>query len=373
MTNAKGGLPTLLQLRDDIDRIDNEIQQLINERAQCAQQVAEVKKQVEGTDDVLFYRPEREAQVLRSVMERNEGPVEDEEMARIFREIMSVCLALEQPMKIAFLGPEGTFTQTAALKHFGHSVQSVPMSSIDEVFREVESGAAHYGVVPVENSTEGMVNSTLDSFMRSSLKICGEVELRIHQNLLVKETVAPEKITRIYSHEQSLAQCRQLLNTHLPQAERIMVSSNAEAARMVAEGVVEEGEVVAAIAGDMAAELYQLIRLTEKLEDQPDNTTRFLIIGSQAVTASGNDKTSIIAATRNKPGALYHLLEPFQRENISLTRVETRPAESGTWAYVFFMDFEGHSDDDTVRSVLQEINDETVELKLLGSYPKAVL
>jgi len=377
MTNAKGGLPTLLQLRDDIDRIDNEIQQLINARAQCAQQVAEAKKLLEGTDDVLFYRPEREAQVLRSVMARNEGPVDDEEMARIFREIMSVCLALEQPMKIAFLGPEGTFTQSAALKHFGHSVTSVPMASIDEVFREVESGAAHYGVVPVENSTEGMVNSTLDSFMHSSLKICGEVELRIHQHLLVKEAVAPETITRIYSHEQSLAQCRQWLNTHLPQAERVSVSSNAEAARMVAEGAAVGGEdgseVVAAIAGDMAAELYQLIRLTEKLEDQPDNTTRFLIIGSQAVPASGNDKTSIIAATRNKPGALYHLLEPFQRENISLTRVETRPAESGTWAYVFFMDFEGHSDDDTVRSVLQEINDETVELKLLGSYPKAVL
>jgi len=373
MTNANDSQPDLGQLRDEIDRIDNEVQQLINKRAQCAQQVAEVKKEIEGSDDVLFYRPEREAQVLRSVMARNEGPVDDEEMARIFREIMSICLALEHPMKIAFLGPEGTFTQSAALKHFGHSVTSVPMTSIDEVFREVESGAANYGVVPVENSTEGMVNSTLDSFMHSSLKICGEVELRIHQNLLVKEIVAPEKITRIYSHEQSLAQCRQWLNANLPQAERVSVSSNAEAARMVAEGVGAEDGVVAAIAGDMAAELYQLIRLTEKLEDQPDNTTRFLIIGNQTVPASGCDKTSVIAATRNKPGALYQLLEPFQRENISLTRVETRPSESGTWAYVFFMDFEGHSDDATVRKVLEEISDETVELKLLGSYPKAVL
>ena len=373
MTDAKHGQPDLGQLRDEIDRIDAEVQRLINARAQCAQQVAQVKQQEPGGDNVLFYRPEREAQVLRSVMARNEGPVEDEEMARIFREIMSVCLALEQPMKIAFLGPEGTFTQAAALKHFGHSVQSVPMSSIDEVFREVESGAANYGVVPVENSTEGMVNSTLDSFMHSSLKICGEVELRIHHHLLVKEAVAPQKITRIYSHEQSLAQCRQWLNAHLSQAERISVSSNAEAARMVSEATLEDGEVVAAIAGDMAAELYQLTRLTEKVEDQPDNTTRFLMIGSQAVPASGNDKTSIIVATRNKPGALYQLLEPFQRENISLTRVETRPSESGTWAYVFFIDFEGHSDDKTVRKVLQEITDETVELKLLGSYPKAVL
>ncbi|EGG99219.1 Chorismate mutase I / Prephenate dehydratase [gamma proteobacterium IMCC2047] len=373
MTDAKDSLPDLGQLRDDIDRIDNEIQQLINQRARCAQQVAEVKTAAEGSENVLFYRPEREAQVLRSVMARNEGPVDDEEMARIFRELMSVCLALEHPMKIAFLGPEGTFTQAAALKHFGHSVSSVPMASIDEVFREVESGAANYGVVPVENSTEGMVNSTLDSFMRSSLKICGEVELRIHQNLLVKEAVPADQITRIYSHEQSLAQCRQWLNANLPKAERISVSSNAEAARMVAEGVGSEGGVVAAIAGDMAAELYQLVRLTEKLEDQPDNTTRFLIIGNQDVPASGADKTSIIAATRNKPGALYHLLEPFQRENISLTRVETRPSESGTWTYVFFMDFEGHCDDKKVRKVLKEIADETVELKLLGSYPKAVL
>lgn len=372
MTNTNDSQPDLGKLREEIDRIDNDIQRLINARAKCAQQVATVKKHIEG-DDVLFYRPEREAQVLRSVMARNEGPVDDEEMARIFREIMSICLALEQPMKIAFLGPEGTFTQSAALKHFGHSVTSVPMTSIDEVFREVESGAANYGVVPVENSTEGMVNSTLDSFMRSSLKICGEVELRIHQNLLVKEAVAPEQIIRIYSHEQSLAQCRQWLNTNLPQAERISVSSNAEAARMVAEGIGTDQGVVAAIAGDMAAELYNLTRLTERLEDQPDNTTRFLIIGPQTVPASGSDKTSIIASTRNKPGALYHLLEPFQRENISLTRVETRPAISGTWAYVFFMDFEGHCDGDIVRDVLKEIQDETVELKLLGSYPRAVL
>jgi chorismate mutase/prephenate dehydratase len=360
------------QLRDEIDRIDAEIQQLINARANCAQQVAEVKKQNGQADDAQYYRPEREAQVLRKVMQRNQGPVDGEEMARIFREIMSVCLALEQPMKIAFLGPEGTFTQAAALKHFGHSVQTVPMASIDEVFREVESGAAHYGVVPVENSTEGMVNSTLDSFMHSSLKICGEVELRIHQHLLVKDAVAPEQIKRIYSHEQSLAQCRQWLNTHLPQAERISVSSNAEAARLVAAGV-EDGEVVAAIAGDMAAEQYQLLRQTEKIEDRPDNTTRFLMIGNHPVPPSGCDKTSIIASTRNKPGALYHLLEPFQRENISLTRVETRPSASGTWAYVFFMDFEGHCEDDKVRAVLQEISDGTVELKLLGSYPKAVL
>ena len=359
-------------LRNEIDRIDNEIQELINSRAQCAQKVAEVKKQSGKAEDIQYYRPEREAQVLRKVMDRNKGPVDDEEMARIFREIMSVCLALEQPMQIAFLGPAGTFTQAAALKHFGHSVQTVPMSSIDEVFREVESGAAHYGVVPVENSTEGMVNSTLDSFMRSSLKICGEVELRIHQHLLVKEQVEPEKIKRIYSHEQSLAQCRQWLNTHLPQAERISVSSNAEAARRVAEDE-HNGEVVAAIAGDMAAEQYQLLRLTQKIEDRPDNTTRFLMIGNHPVPASGSDKTSIIVSTRNTPGALYRLLEPFQQKNIGLTRVETRPAESGTWAYVFFIDFEGHCDDDEVRSVLEKIQDETVELKLLGSYPTAVL
>lgn len=360
----------LLELRDRIDAVDASIAKLISERAQCAQEVAEIKKAhiSEGDEPVLYYRPEREAQVLRKAMERNKGPLDDEEMARLFREIMSACLALEQPVKVAFLGPEGTFTQQAALKHFGHSAVSLPMSAIDEVFREVEAGAVNYGVVPVENSTEGVVTHTLDNFMDSNLKICGEVELRIHQNLLVSKVTKTDSISRIYSHAQSLAQCRKWLDAHYPNAERIAVSSNAEAAKRI------KGEWnAAAIAGCMASELYDLEVLADRIEDQPDNSTRFLIIGTQEVSTSGDDKTSIVVAMRNQPGALHDLLEPFHRSGIDLTRVETRPSTSGTWNYVFFIDFNGHEEETSVAAVLAEIGASASSLKVLGSYPRAVL
>ena len=238
----------LAQLRKSIDIIDSQLLELINQRAGCAKKVAKVK---EISGDIVYFRPEREANVLRNVMKKNNGPLGDEEVARLFREIMSACLALEQPIKVAFLGPEGTFTQQAAIKHFGNSAVTVSMNAIDEVFREVDAGAANYGVVPVENSTEGVINHTLDAFLASSLNICGEVELRIHHNLLVGQSTHKDKITRVYSHSQSLAQCRQWLDAHYPKAERIAVSSNAEAAKRI------KGEwSSAAIAGDMAAELY---------------------------------------------------------------------------------------------------------------------
>ena len=359
----------LLALRTEIDSIDADIGRLISARARCAQEVAEVKKANLPEDaQILFYRPEREAQVLRKAMEQNQGPLSNEEIARLFREIMSACLALENPIKVAFLGPEGTFTQQAALKHFGQSAIAIPFSAIDEVFREVEAGAVNYGVVPVENSTEGVVNHTLDNFMASNLKICGEVELRIHQNLLVSDVTNVKNISRIYSHSQSLAQCRKWLDAHYPNAERIAVSSNAEAAKRL------KGEWnAAAIAGSMAADLYGLTMLAEKIEDQPDNSTRFLIIGAQAVPASGVDKTSIVVAMRNEPGALHKLLEPFHRHNIDLTRVETRPSRTGVWNYVFFIDFAGHAQDALISEVLQEVATRCADLKLLGSYPKAVL
>lgn len=359
----------LLALRNQIDAIDSDIARLISARAQCAQEVAEVKKAKLSPDaQVLFYRPEREAQVLRKAMEQNPGPLSNEEMARLFREIMSACLALENPIKVAYLGPEGTFTQQAALKHFGHSAIALPFSAIDEVFREVEAGAVNYGVVPVENSTEGVVTHTLDNFMGSNLHVCGEVELRIHQNLLVSEVTNRDSISRIYSHSQSLAQCRKWLDAHYPKAERVAVNSNAEAARRL------KGEWnAAAIAGSMAAELYGLHMLAEKIEDQPDNSTRFLIIGTQAVPISGVDKTSIVVAMRNEPGALHNLLEPFHRNSIDLTRVETRPSRTGAWTYVFFIDFTGHADDPLISKVLQEVAARAADLKLLGSYPKAVL
>lgn len=358
---------TLDSLRQQIDSIDDQIQKLISARAQCAQQVAEVKK-AEDPNATVFYRPEREAQVLQKVMARNTGPLPGEEMARLFREIMSACLALEHPMRIAFLGPNGTFTQTAALKHFGHSVETLPLATIDEVFREVEAGAVNYGVVPVENSSEGIVNHTLDSFMGSTLKIIGEVELRIHHHLLVAEGTRVESISRIYSHQQSLAQCRKWLDAHFPKVERVAVSSNAEAARRI------KGEWhSAAIAGETAAELYGLKKLNERIEDNPNNTTRFLIIGNESVGRSGDDKTSIIVSMRNQSGALYQLLEPFNRHGISLTRIETRPSQTDVWSYVFFIDFEGHVEDEKVKSVMAELESSVSALKLLGSYPKAVL
>ncbi|OEY67266.1 prephenate dehydratase [Marinobacter sp. X15-166B] len=355
------------KLRDEIDRLDKEIMALISARATCAQEVARVKVEA-NPEDVFFYRPEREAQVLRRIKADNPGPLADEEMARLFREIMSACLALEKPMHVAFLGPAGTFTQSAALKHFGHSAISVPMPAIDAVFREVESGAAHYGVVPVENSTEGMISHTLDMFISSPLKICGEVQLRIHHHLLTSPDTNSEDITRIYSHQQSFAQCRQWLDTHRFGVERITVSSNAEAARRASE---EPG--AAAIAGDMAAELYGLQVLAGNIEDRPDNTTRFLIIGREDVAISGEDKSSILVSMRNKPGALYQVLEPFHKHGLSLTKIETRPSPNRTWAYVFYIDFEGHMDDENVAKVIAEIDQEAVELKRLGSYPIGVL
>lgn len=356
----------LNRLRQQIDQLDQQLLDLISDRARCAQEVAKVKTAEDP--DAVFYRPEREAQVLRKIMEKNQGPLNDEEMARLFREIMSACLALEEPVKVAFLGPEGTFTQQAAMKHFGHSAVSVPMSSIDDVFREVSAGAVNYGVVPVENSTEGVVSHTLDSFMESSLSICGEVVLRIHQHMLVSENTRREHITRIYSHSQSLAQCRKWLDAHWPMAERVAVNSNAEAAKRV------KGEWnSAAIAGDMAADLYALERIAEKIEDQPDNSTRFLIIGNESVPASGDDKTSIIVSMRNQPGALHSVLEPFHVHDVDLTRVETRPSRAGIWNYVFFVDFEGHQEDPVNSKVLTKLGERANDLRVLGSYPKGVL
>src|SRR5690554_297593 len=359
----------LQALRVRIDSLDEKILELISQRARCAQDVGRIKMQslAEG-EEAVFYRPEREAQVLKRIMSMNKGPLGNEEMARLFREIMSTCLALEQPLKVAYLGPEGTFSQAAALKHFGHSVRSIPMAAIDEIFREVAAGAVHFGVVPVENSTEGAINHTLDSFLEHDLVICGEMELRIHHHLLVGENTKTDKISRIYSHAQSLAQCRKWLDAHYPNVERVAVSSNAEAAKRV-----KSEWNSAAIAGDMASTLYGLVKLYEKIEDRPDNSTRFLIIGNQEVPPTGDDKTSVIVSMSNRPGALHHLLQPFHDNGVDLTRIETRPSRSGKWTYVFFIDFLGHQHDPLVKDALEKIRDESVGLKILGSYPKAVL
>ena len=352
-------------LRRSIDELDEKLQQLLNQRALLAQQVAQVK-QADG--DAVFYRPEREAQVLQKVRERNQGPLDENSMVRLFREIMSACLALEQRTRVAFLGPEGTFTQQAALKHFGHAIECASQSTIDEVFREVEAGTAHYGVVPVENSSEGVVSHTLDSFMSSTLRICGEVELRIHHHLMAGPATQPDSISRVYSHQQTLAQCRKWLDANLPKAERIAVNSNAQAALRL-----RDEWNAAAIAGEVAAEIYGLEIIQRNVEDHPDNSTRFLIVGKQDVPPSGNDKTSILVRMKNRPGALYHALKPFQEHGISLTRVESRPSRTGNWSYVFFIDFEGHQSAEAAQKVLAAPEREALDVRVLGSYPRAAL
>jgi chorismate mutase/prephenate dehydratase len=355
----------LQAIRQRIDALDTELQALLNERAALAQEVARVK--LEAGDDTQFYRPEREAQVLRAVKARNQGPLPAEEVARLFREVMSACLALEHPMTIAFLGPEGTFSHEAALKHFGHSMVGCPLPALDEVFREVEAGSADYAVVPVENSTEGAVNYTLDLMLATPLRICGEVELRIHDHLMSHAT-GLGAIQRVYSHGQSLAQCREWLDSNLPAAERIAVSSNAEAARLAT-----DDETAAAIAGVSAAEIYGLPLLARNIEDKPDNTTRFLVLGRCEVPPSGADKTALLVSARNRPGALSQLLEPLARHGISMTRIESRPSRQGMWDYVFFLEVEGHCRDEKVSQALRELENEASLYKILGSFPKAVL
>ncbi|MHA3103080.1 prephenate dehydratase [Acinetobacter sp. ANC 3791] len=356
----------LEQLRSDIDSVDQQIQDLLNRRARLAEAVAKAKFATE--ENPVFYRPEREAQVLRKVMERNEGPLSDATMARLFREIMSACLALEAPQSIAFLGPEGTFTQAAALKHFGQDAIVRPIATIDEVFREVEAGSAHYGVVPVENSSEGVVNHTLDCFKSSSLNVIGEVELRIHHQFLISENTRRDSIKQIYAHQQALAQCRNWLDIHYPGVERVAMTSNAEAARRI-----RNEWHSAAIASDIAASTYGLEILHSNIEDNPENTTRFLVIGREKIPASGNDKTSLLISAHDRAGALLEILEPFAKHNISLTSIETRPALPEKWAYVFFVDLEGHIDQPNVAAALDEIRPLVKELRVLGSYPVAVL
>lgn len=355
----------LLAVRERINAIDAELLQLISERAACAQDVAKIKD-AHG-DSVQYYRPEREAEVLRRVKERNPGPLDSEEVARLFREIMSACLALEKPLRVGYLGPEGTFTQAAALKHFGHSVHAQPFGAIGDIFREVEAGACDYGVVPVENSTEGVVNHTLDMFIRSPLLIAGEVTLRIHHHLLARAAELAS-VHRVYSHQQSLAQCRGWLDRYLPNAERIAVSTNADAAKQAASDVE-----AAAVASEAAAELYNLEVIAQRIEDEPGNTTRFLVIGPDDAPPSGHDKTSMLLSCRNEAGGLHRLLTPFAKQSISMTRIESRPSRQGVWDYVFFVDVCGHRQSPAVADALSELKSAANLCKVLGSYPEAVL
>ena len=352
----------LKQHRDAIDAIDVEILNLLNSRANHAREIGEIK------GGGIIYRPEREAQVLRRIQQLNPGPLPNESVARLFREVMSECLALEKPLSIAYLGPEGTFTQLAATKHFGHAAHTVACASVDEAFRLVESRALDYVVAPVENSTEGAVGRTLDLMVSSPLRICGEVVLRIHHHLLRKQEGMPG-ISRVYAHAQALAQCHEWLNKNLPDSvERVSVASNAEAARLAGEDAQ-----AAAIAGQAAAERYGLAKLAENIEDEPNNTTRFLVLGHQQVGATGQDKTSIVVAAPNRPGAVHQLLAPVADNGVSMTKFESRPSRAGLWDYVFFIDMEGHHDDANVATALAGLAERTSFVKVLGSYPQAVL
>jgi chorismate mutase/prephenate dehydratase len=350
------------RLRGEIDRLNDLLLEQLNERAKLAREVGMLKVG-------QAYRPEREAQVLRRVKERNQGPLSDETVALLFREIMSACLALERPITVAYLGPKGTFSERATLKHFGLAAEAMPTTSIDDVFRAVESGAADFGVVPVENSTEGAVGRSLDLMPQTPMKVCGEVIVRIHHNLMSK--VAPRDFTeikRVFSHGQSLGQCHEWLNANVPHAERIAVASNAEAARRAAEEIGS-----AAVAGEMAAEHYGLTILAANIEDEPNNTTRFLILGDYEPRPSGKDKTSIVLSARNRAGAVYEMLTPFATRGVSMTKFESRPSRVALWEYLFFVDIEGHRDDANVAAALKEVSEIAGYLKVLGSYPAAVL
>jgi chorismate mutase/prephenate dehydratase len=357
----------LAEIRKRINAIDERIQGLINDRAKIAQQVGVAKGDLGSA--VEYYRPEREAEVLRKVVDRNEGPLRDEEMLRLFREIMSACLAQQEPLKIGFLGPEGTFTQTAVYKHFGHSVRALPYHTIDEVFQEVESGGADFGVVPIENSTEGSVNHTLDLFLTSPLKIAGEIELKIEQHLM-SMFKGVENIGRICAHEQSLAQCRGWIREHLPHVELIGMSSNAAGARRARD---EDG--TAAIGPEVAADVYDLDIMVNNIEDRPDNATRFLVVGRNLLEASGDDKTTLLMSTSDTAGGagvLHQLLLPLAEHGVSMTRIESRPSRRKKWDYVFFIDIEGHAEEGSVANALAQLEKDASLFRVLGAYPKAI-
>ncbi|MBS1218688.1 MAG: P-protein PheA [Proteobacteria bacterium] len=350
---------SLNDIRRKIDALDARLVQLLSVRARLAQQAWQAKG---GT---AAYKPEREAQVLRRVRELNKGPLSGAALNRLFTEIMSACRALEDQLAVAYLGPAGTFSEEAVVRHFGSATGSRPHASIDDVFRAVETGAAGYGIVPVENSTEGAVGRTLDLLLNTSARICGEVNLPVRQ-CLMSNARSRGAIRTVYSHTQSLGQCQQWLARHLPDVERIAVVSNAEAARLAG-----KDRSAAAIASRTAATLYGLKLLARNIEDDPKNTTRFAVIGAESAAPSGRDKTSLILSTRNVPGAVHDLLTPLAKHGVSMTRLESRPARTGRWEYVFYIDIEGHQLEPRVARALAALGRKAAYLKVLGSYPVA--
>ncbi|PYM93281.1 MAG: hypothetical protein DME04_12075 [Candidatus Rokuibacteriota bacterium] len=345
--------------RSRINDLDNQILRLLNQRAEAVLQVGDLKRR----QGVPIYAPEREAEIFGRLIATSGGPLTAEAIGAIWREVLSASRALESPLTVAYLGPQATFTHQAALQRFGASVVYKPARSVGEVFDEVERRRADFGVVPVENSTEGAVNVTLDLLIDSNVIICGELRLNISQQLLSRAAELSE-VKRVLSHPQGLAQCRTWLAAHLPEVPTEQVFSTAGAAEMASADAT-----VAAIASELAGELYGVPVLRPRIEDNPHNSTRFLVVGRHPSGPTGRDKTSILFAMRNEPGTLYRILEPLARLGINLTKIESRPAKQRPWEYVIFVDVEGHRDTSQVASALSEIGERTLFLKVLGSYP----
>jgi len=351
----------LKPLREKIDALDAQLLNLLNQRAALALQVGEIKKEVNAP----VFRPERERQVISGLQGASSGPLHNEHIASIWREIMSASRSLEKTLTAAFLGPAGTYSELAMRAHFGQATEGLPCLSIDEVFRSVEAGAADFGMVPVENSSEGAVSRTLDLLLQSSVSISGEVALAIEHNVLTLSGTL-DGVTMVCAHAQALAQCQQWLTSHAPQLERRAVSSNAEGARLAA----ADGRV-AAIAGEHAAALYGLQVAASMVQDDPHNRTRFVVIGGVPSAPGGCDQTSLILSVKNEPGAVFRLLEPLARHGVSMTRFESRPARSGAWEYYFYIDLEGHREDAPLAAALGELARSAAFIKILGSYPRA--
>lgn len=351
---------TLEELRHSIDDIDDRILELLNQRATTVIAVGRLKSR-EQRD---FYSPSREREIYERLTARNRGPFPDEALKGVFREIISASLALETPMKVAFLGPKATFTHLAAMQQFGLSAELTPQKSIPAVFEDVEKGRALYGVVPVENSTEGMVSHTLDMFMESDLKIIAEVLLEVSHDLLSR-TGRIEDVKKVYSHPQAIAQCRKWLDDNLPNVPAVDVASTALAAQ-----IVNEDYTAAAIASEFAASLYELKVVKKRIEDQVNNYTRFLVIGKKMADKSGADKTSLMFSVKDEPGILYRMLEPFAKRGINLSKIESRPFKKKAWEYIFYLDLVGHVSEPEVAEAVRELRDCCRFVKVLGSYPR---
>ena len=351
----------LLKIRKQIDEIDSKLVDLINKRARIALMIGKLKKESNGK----IYIPSREKEVISNVLRNSPGLMPKESLLSIFNEILHSARALQSKLKIAYFGPEASFTHQAAIKNFGKYCDFIPAKSIGDVFQEVEKGRADYGVVPIENSTEGIVNHTFDLFIESDLNICSELNLRIEECLLSN---APDlkSIKKVYSHPNPLAQCRVWLEVNLSWAKVIEAPSTSEAAKMV--GEIKDS---AAIASSLAAELYRLKILARGIEDSKENYTRFLVIANQITGRSGSDKTSIMFSIKDRVGALHDMLLPFQKHKINLTKIESRPTKRKAWEYIFFIDLEGHVEDGKVKQAIEELEKQSVFLKILGSYPRA--